>query len=154
MESRFPDLVSEPGLRFFTSKGIVVGTAGIFHGHAWPSEAVMAQDHLIMGHGHAAILLIDSLGVKNWEPCWMRAPLNETVHERYLDAHGEIVLMPSFNDFFRGSPVNGRRRLLGPLFKNDYVDVSNGDVYLLDGIHLGKVSALREFARSNRERWI
>ena len=154
IQGSFPDLSSDPGLRFFTSKGIIAGVAGIFHGHAWPSEAVMAQDHLIMGHGHAAILLTDNLGVKNWEPCWMRAPLTDAVHERYLDAHGEVVLMPSFNDFFRGSAVNGRGRLLGPLFKNGYVDVENGEVYLLDGVHLGKVSALRQFARPDRQRWI
>ena len=154
IQSEYHDLASDPGLRFHTSKGIVVGSCGLFHGHAWPSEEVMSRDYLIMGHGHAAILLTDGLGVRNWEPCWLRTSLLDAVHERYLDAHGEVVLMPSFNDFFRGSAVNGGRRLLGPLFKNDYVDVLNGEVYLLDGVHLGKVSALREFARRGRDSWI
>jgi len=147
METSFPSLTSESTLRFHDSGGIVIGDSGIFHGHAWPSMEVMSQDYLIMGHGHAAILLTDGLGVKSYEHCWLRAPLTERVHEKYLDAHGEVILMPSFNDFFRGSPVNRKGRLLGPLFRNDYVDVDNGDVYLLDGVNLGKVAMLRRFAQ-------
>ncbi|MCK4615179.1 MAG: metallophosphoesterase family protein, partial [Thermoplasmata archaeon] len=85
LENSFPTLKSEANLRFHTSGGLVVGNAGIFHGHAWPSAEVMAQDYLIMGHGHAAILLTDSLGVRSYEHCWLRAPLTDKVHEKYLD---------------------------------------------------------------------
>jgi len=152
LDSSFPSLASDPGIRFHSSSGIIIGNTGIFHGHAWPSPEVMAGKYLVMGHGHAAILLTDSLGVRNYEQCWLRAPLSDKVHEKYLDADGEVILMPSFNDFFRGSPVNRKGRLLGPLFKNDYVDVENGQVFLLDGVNLGKVSALRQFAQGRGRR--
>ncbi len=154
MENSYPSLASDPSMKFSGSDGIVIGKAGIFHGHAWPSQEVMAQEYLIMGHGHAAILLTDSLGVKNYEQCWLRASLTEKVHGRYLDAHGEVILMPSFNDFFRGSPVNRKGRLLGPLFKNDFVDVANGMVYLLDGVNLGKVEVLKKFAQNRSTKWL
>jgi len=153
MESSFSTLTSDPNLSFVPSTGAVVGNAGIFHGHSWPSKKVMTQDYLIMGHGHAAILLTDDLGVRNYEQCWLRAQLTEAVHERYLDAHGEVILMPSFNDFFRGSPVNRKGRLLGPMFKNDLVDVDNGSVFLLDGVDIGKVKDLRRFAQNRGKRW-
>jgi metallophosphoesterase superfamily enzyme len=153
MESAFPTLISDPDLVFRPSTGMIIGNAGIFHGHSWPSVEVMAQKYLIMGHGHAAILLTDDLGVRNYEQCWLRARLTEKVHEKYFDANGEVILMPSFNDFFRGSPVNRKGRLLGPLFKNDFVDVDNGSVFLLDGVDIGKVKNLRRFAQSRGKRW-
>lgn len=153
MGSGFLSLADDPNLHIAESSGMVIRNTGIFHGHAWPSEEVMAQEYLVMGHGHAAILLTDDLGVRNYEQCWLRARLTEKVHEKYLDAQGEVILMPSFNDFFRGSPVNRKGRLLGPLFKNDYVDVDNGNVFLLDGINLGKVKDLRRFAQTQGKRW-
>ena len=149
LESNYPTLTSEQGLRFHGADGIIVGNAGIFHGHAWPSADVISQDYIIMGHGHAAVLLTDGLGVRNYEHCWLRARFTEKVHEKFLDANGEIILTPSFNDFFRGSPVNRRGRLLGPLFKNDFVDVDNGQIFLLDGINLGNVSTLKKMAQGS-----
>jgi len=146
LEAVFPTLASDSRLSFHSVEGIVVGNMGIFHGHAWPGPEVMAQDFIVMGHGHAAILLTDSLGVRSYEHCWLRAPLTEKVHERYPGSHGVVILMPSFNDFFRGTPVNRKGRLLGPLFRNGYVDVERGSVHLLDGVNLGQVGVLRQFA--------
>lgn len=150
--SEFPTISRDPNLHFADPSGLVVGNCGIFHGHTWPSEEVMSREFVIMGHGHAAILLTDDLGVRNYEPCWFRAGFTHAVHDRYPDARGEVIFMPSFNDFFRGRAVNGKGGLLGPIFRNGYVDVDNGRVVLLDGLELGKVKDLRRFAGSSARR--
>ncbi len=57
----------------------------------------------------------------------------------------EIFIMPSFNDFLGGRPVNetrprkeiGSEALIGPVLRSEAVDVDEAELYLLDGTYLG-----------------
>jgi hypothetical protein len=52
--------------------------------------------------------------------------------------------MPTFNDLLGGIAVNEKdSELLGPIMKNNLVDMDNADIYLLDGTFLGKLADLR-----------
>jgi metallophosphoesterase superfamily enzyme len=63
----------------------------------------------------------------------------------------EIFIMPSFNDFLGGRPVNetkprkeiGSEALIGPVLRSEAVDMDNSELYLLDGTYLGTLDRLR-----------
>ncbi len=53
--------------------------------------------------------------------------------------------MPAFNRLLGGVPVNVKKmsnELLGPLLKNNFIDMNNAEIYLLDGTYLGKLKNL------------
>jgi len=63
----------------------------------------------------------------------------------------QLFIMPSFNDFLGGKPLNKRKlgenaktkRIVGPLLRSEAVDVENAETYLLDGTFLGTLNQLR-----------
>ena len=64
----------------------------------------------------------------------------------------QLFIMPSFNDFLGGRPVNethtgkvlGSEALIGPVLRSNAVDVGNAELYLLDGTFLGTLNLLRQ----------
>ena len=127
------------GVEAISGRGTRLESAGVFHGHVWPSEKVMEAHTIVMGHTHPSVLLTDSLGSKSNEKCWVRASLNErAVLVRYETCPKELVIVPAFNPLLTGTPVNSSRgTMIGPLFRNDLVDRKSMKVYLLDGTNLG-----------------
>lgn len=133
------------GCEVTAAHGTVVDGVGAFHGHVWPSDAVMASDRIVMGHVHPSVLLENSFGGRANEKCWMRAKLSKRrVLERYSACPLELIVAPAFNPLITGSPINapGGGRL-GPLLRNDLVNERSMDLYLLDGTNLGKPAGLR-----------
>ena len=128
-------------VRAISGRGTKIENAGLFHGHVWPSDSVMDAEKIIMGHTHPSVLLVDSLGAKTNEKCWVRAKLDEElVAKRYDHCPNELIVIPAFNPLLTGTPVNVRSRsMIGPLFRNDFIDSDSVRVYLLDGTNLGKV---------------
>jgi len=63
----------------------------------------------------------------------------------------KFFIMPSFNDFLGGQPINKRgvgktvksRQFIGPVLRSGSVDIDNAEAYLLDGTLLGTVNQLR-----------
>jgi len=129
------------GVEAYSGRGTIIDDTGLFHGHVWPSEAVMRASSIVMGHSHPSVLLTDSLGTKSNEKCWVRAHLNQAlVAERYSSCPKELVIVPAFNPLLTGTPVNSNRgSTIGPLFRNGLVDTSSERIYLLDGTNLGHV---------------
>ena len=116
----------------------------VVHGHAWPDPRLARKAKVVaMAHSHTAVALEDPLGRVSKESCWVRAHVNP---EKWLERMGskgypEIVMMPPFNDLCTGVPVNVAGGL-GPLIRDGCVDLERGEVYLLDGVHLGRVRDL------------
>ena len=129
------------GIEAVSGRGTRIGDCGVFHGHVWPSDSVMQAKTIVMGHTHPSVMLTDSLGTKSTEKCWVRGRLNErAVAERYSSCPGELVIVPAFNPLLTGTPVNsGRGSMIGPLFRNEIVDLGSLRAYLLDGTNLGRV---------------
>ncbi len=128
---------------------------GLCHGHAWPSEEVMAQPVVAMGHNHPAVLLPAGLpGENHLLQCWVRAPFNDRARKRYPVAHGELWVMPAFVEK-AGRAVNRPRtrhkgtgtRGLGPLLANGLIDWDSATVTTLDAVELGTVGELTETLR-------
>jgi uncharacterized protein len=154
--------------------GSIFGDVGVFHGHRWPSPLVLKCKILLMGHLHPVIVLKDPAGFKITRQVWMKAICNteafakillqkhgmklegnleETLKKRYnikLKAK-ELFIMPSFNNFLGGRPVNeerarkeiGNEALIGPVLRSKAVDIDNSELYLLDGTYLGTLNQLK-----------
>jgi metallophosphoesterase superfamily enzyme len=103
----------------------------------------MQCEQVVIGHTHPTVMLIDRLGYRTFEQCWLRSvPRYDKLLEKYPTSHtAQILVMPAFNPLCGGIAVN-RDSLLGP-FKS-LIDVDNAEVYLLDGSSLGKVKDLKE----------
>ncbi len=155
--------------------GAVIGDVGVFHGHKWPSPALLGCKTLVMGHLHPVVVFRDPTGCKIIRQVWMKAKCDtEALTEILLQKSGvkiegsaaetlkkhhnvrakakEIFIMPSFNDFLGGRPVNetrprkeiGREALIGPVLRSEAVDVDDSELYLLDGTFLGTLNQLRQ----------
>jgi hypothetical protein len=161
-------------VEFLPATGAVVGDVGVFHGHKWPSPTLLRCKTLVMGHLHPVVVFRDPAGFKIIRQVWMRAncdsealakillqkynvkiegTIAETLQKHYnvkLRAK-EIFIMPSFNDFLGGRPINetrprkevGSEALIGPVLRSEAVDVDNSELYLLDGTYLGTLNHLR-----------
>jgi putative SbcD/Mre11-related phosphoesterase len=155
--------------------GAVIGDVGVFHGHKWPSPALLGCKTLVMGHLHPVVVFRDPTGCKMTRQVWMRASLETEVFakillqksrvkiegsiEETLQKHfnvglraSELYIMPSFNDFLGGRPINetrprkeiGTEALIGPVLRSEAVDVDDAELYLLDGTYLGTLNQLRQ----------
>jgi putative SbcD/Mre11-related phosphoesterase len=161
-------------IQMLPATGIIVGDVGLFHGHKWPSPALLGCKTLIMGHLHPVVVFRDPAGFKMTRQVWMKAACDtEALARVLLQKHGvkvegtveatlqkhykvkpktkQIFMMPSFNDFLGGRPVNETRprkalaseALIGPVLRSKAVDVDNSELYLLDGTYLGTLNLLR-----------
>lgn len=161
-------------IKLLPATGTVIDGVGVFHGHKWPSPTLLECKSLVMGHLHPVVVFRDPAGFKITRQTWMRANCDsEALAKTLLQKHSikiegsveetlnrhykiklqtkEIFIMPSFNDFLGGRPVNetksrkeiGSESLIGPVLRSQAVDVDNSELYLLDGTYLGTLNHLR-----------
>jgi putative SbcD/Mre11-related phosphoesterase len=155
-------------IEMLPATGTIIGDAGLFHGHKWPSPMLLQCKTLIMGHLHPVVVFRDPAGFKITRQVWMKCACNaEALARVLLQKHGvkikdtvaetlrkhfkikawttQIFIMPSFNDFLGGRPVNEKRgeALIGPVLRSEAINVDNSELYLLDGTYLGTLNQLR-----------
>jgi putative SbcD/Mre11-related phosphoesterase len=162
-------------IKLLPATGTAIGGIGLFHGHKWPSPALLKCKTLIMGHLHPVVVFHDPAGFKITRQIWLKAQCNtEALAKLLLQKHGvkiegtpeatvkkhygfkpqttQLFIMPSFNDFLGGRPINeakqrkelGSEALIGPVLRSEAVDVENAELYLLDGTYLGTLNQLRK----------
>jgi putative SbcD/Mre11-related phosphoesterase len=126
------------GVRIRPSTGMKIGDVGYVHGHTWPSAEIMDCKTLVMAHEHPAVMFRDGVGKQTNEPCWIRGKFRESC-ERYPILPEEFIIVPSFNRMLGGSPMNvNNGKFLNPLLTDEYLDIDNAEMFLLDGINLGR----------------
>ena len=156
------------------ASGTIIGDVGFFHGHKWLSPSLLKCKTLVMGHLHPMVVFRDPAGFRITRQVWIKAPCDsEALAKQLLQKHGikiedtpeatvkkhykskpqttHVFIMPSFNDFLGGRPVNeakprkevGSEALIGPVLRSEAVDVDNAELHLLDGTYLGTLSQLR-----------
>jgi putative SbcD/Mre11-related phosphoesterase len=161
------------------STGMVFGDIGLFHGHAWPSPELLKCHTLIMGHIHPTITFQDPLGFRITRQVWVKANCNNKQlaksilqnlninteknedpickfqkHFKTKIKTSHIIIMPSFNDFLGGYPINREStlkkskmaQLLGPILRSGVINLKEAEIYLLDGTFLGTISQLKNLA--------
>jgi len=154
-------------------------SVGLFHGHAWPAPPLLGCKFLVMGHLHPVVVFKDPLGFRITRQAWVRAKSDgnklaegvlrredakfegsatEEVKKKFgvSVADADCIIMPSFNDYLGGQPINKNYRegwtelykeYMGPVLRSGAVDFENGEAYLFDGTFLGKVQDLRRLAQ-------
>jgi hypothetical protein len=161
-------------IKLLPATGIAMGEVGFFHGHRWPSPSLLSCRILVMGHVHPVVAFRDPAGFRITRQVWVKANCNgaqlaETLLQRQkikIEKNPEATLlkyykirpktsqlfiMPSFNDFLGGRPLNTRKssgksdteRIVGPVLRSKAVDMENAEAYLLDGTFLGTLNQLR-----------
>lgn len=153
--------------------GAVIGDVAVFHGHKWPSPELLGCKTIVMGHLHPVVVFRDPVGCRLTRQVWMRADIDsealarvllrkanikirDTVEETLKNQFNltlqtsELYIMPSFNDFLGGRPINecrskemGAEALIGPVLRSKAVNVGDSELYLLDGTFLGTLNQLR-----------
>ncbi len=169
--------LTPPSVKISTSEGISLwNTVGLFHGHAWPSPPLLGCRFLVMGHLHPVVVFKDPLGFRITRQAWVRAKSNgqklaegvlkhDSVKyegdplQEYSKKYGvkvvdaDCVIMPSFNDYLGGQPINRAfaegwtdlyKEYMGPVLRSGAVDFENGEAYLFDGTYLGRIEDLRK----------
>ena len=161
-------------VKFLPATGTVVDDVGLFHGHKWPSPALLRCKTLIMGHLHPVVVFRDPAGFKITRQVWVKAKCDTTQlsktllqkqrikikgtpeetakkHYNFKPRTTQLFIMPSFNDFLGGRPINEtkpRRKgqtspMIGPALRSEAVDLDNSEIYLLDGTYLGTLNQLK-----------
>jgi putative SbcD/Mre11-related phosphoesterase len=161
-------------IKLLPATGTIAGDIGLFHGHKWPSPTLLQCKTLVMGHLHPVVVFRDPAGFKITRQVWVKARCDttqlsktllqkqrikiedtpeETVkkHYNFKPRTTQIVIMPSFNDFLGGRPINETKSrlkrqtptMIGPVLRSEAVDLLNSEIYLLDGTYLGTLTQLR-----------
>ncbi|MCK4445221.1 MAG: phosphoesterase, partial [Thermoplasmata archaeon] len=88
------------------------------------------------------VLFVDKLGMRTYKRCWVRVNFRRK-SERYDKMPKELIVMPTFNEFCGGTPINDpKSKLLGPVLSNKFLVLNKSKVHLLDGTYLGMRSDL------------
>jgi uncharacterized protein len=138
--------------------GVVRDGVGIFHGHCWPSNAVLRSSRVVAGHLHPGFRLAPTpehpIGKR---PCWVRvevAPPGRPSRRRRRHAElraREVVILPPFNPLAgiealnRARPARGRSFLFGRFLSRGVARA-----YLLDGTDLGVLPTGSQLGRPSR----
>jgi putative SbcD/Mre11-related phosphoesterase len=159
-------------VKMLPATGTIVGDVGFFHGHKWPSPALLRCKTLVMGHAHPVVVFRDPSGFRINRQVWVKTKCStEQLAKTLLQKHKikiegtakatikkhygfsplstDVLLMPSFNDFLGGRPINatrpgtGQTSMIGPMLRSGIIDMDNAEVYLLDGTYLGTIYQLR-----------
>ncbi len=161
-------------VKILPSTGVVFGTVGLFHGHAWPTPELLGCQSLITGHVHPMVAFRDPMGFRITRQIWVKANcdgerLAKSLLERLAIKVGanpslvlcdqfnvklrvsQVFIMPSFNQFLGGQPINERkfgknaksRPFIGPVLRSGSINLTDAEIYLLDGTFLGTVSQLK-----------
>ena len=162
-------------IKILPASGTIIGDIGLFHGHKWPSPSLLNCRTLIMGHLHPVVVFHDPAGFKITRQVWVKAKCNTTQlyktllqkqrkrnegppeetkqkHYNFNPRTIQIFIMPSFNDFLGGRPINEATprkdgqtpKIIGPVLRSKAVDLDNAEIYLLDGTYLGTLNQLRK----------
>jgi hypothetical protein len=158
------------------STGVILGNVGLFHGHAWPAPELLGCRSLVTGHVHPMVAFRDPMGFRITRQVWIKVECDGALLAKSLLEHSgfrvdanadsaallrdhfkvrlrtsQLVIMPSFNEFLGGRPINQKSRgkdwrfgaFIGPVLRSGSVNISDAETYLLDGTFLGTVNELK-----------
>jgi len=140
-------------IKLHRSSGFLFGEFYFVHGHSWPDKKFLNARYVIVGHDHPVIEIRDKMGYRFIEQVWLEADLNpKKIAMKYKlknkDQLPKLIVMPAFNQFSGGIAINRQRtnsdendkQGLGPLVRAS--EIENADVYLLEGLFIGKLKEI------------
>ncbi|MBS7621107.1 metallophosphoesterase [Candidatus Bathyarchaeota archaeon] len=117
------------GVKTLPSSGTIIGDVGFFHGHRWPSPALLKCKTIVMGHVHPVVGFHDPAGFRITRQVWVKAncskeqltrilleknkiKVENNPQETLLKHYGvkpktsQLFIVPSFNEYLGGKPLN------------------------------------------------
>jgi len=148
------------------STGVAIGNVGFLHGHTWPSLELLKCQVLVMGHVHPVVMFEDPLGYRITRQVWVKVDVDAVQLKKSMISHynvkqaikgrarvNECIIMPSFNDFLGGRPINRKSKggsakyqALSPLLRSKSTRIEEAELFLLDGTFLGTVDQLSKLS--------
>jgi metallophosphoesterase superfamily enzyme len=125
------------------ARGMVRDGVGVFHGHRWPSDEVLASDRLVAGHLHPGYRFAPSGASPSGKlACWVRAEFPSAApnaRPRKFAAR-ELVVLPAFHPLAGREALNRQkpRRSRSFLFRR-FLGEGAARAYLLDGTDVGPI---------------
>lgn len=161
-------------IRVLSAASLIEEEVGLFHGHRWPPPSILQCKTLMMGHVHPVVAFRDPAGFRITRQVWVNVECNsiklaETIlkknkikieknientlwkHYKVKTQTSQLFIIPSFNDFLGGRPLNRRKSkgteeragIIGPVLRSEGVKMERAEIYLLDGTFLGNLDQLR-----------
>ena len=129
------------------ARGLVRDGVGFFHGHRWPSNAVLRADRLVVGHLHPGFRFAPTPETPSTKQrCWVRVPLDPpAARPKRRRRHGpvlarELIVLPAFNPIAGTEALNRERPARGRTFLvRRFLSRGTARAYLLDGTDVGEV---------------
>ncbi len=126
--------------------GAVRGSVGLFHGHRWPSDEVLAARTLVAGHLHPGFRFAPTAASPgDKQRCWVRVRFDRSAPPagpgRTPVRARELIVLPAFHPLAgieslnRERPERGRSFLYGRFLAH-----GEARAYLLDGTDLGPLA--------------
>jgi len=141
-----------------SSAGIAREGVGIFHGHRWPSRAVLRCERLVVGHLHPGVRFAPTRrDPQAKRRCWIRAEFTSAAPlpaRRRRDppiSARELIVLPALNPIAgtealnRDGPTRGRTFLVHRFLSRGTVRA-----YLMDGTDVGVLPIPRSVDRPAR----
>jgi metallophosphoesterase superfamily enzyme len=128
------------------ASGAVLPGVGVFHGHRWPSEEVLAQDRLVVGHLHPGFRFAPTADAEaSKRRCWVRTtfppvrPPSRPAGKRARRFRAEeLVVLPAYHPLAGTEALNRERPGRGRSFlPARFLAEGQSRLYLLDGTDLG-----------------
>ncbi len=130
-------------VRVHPPEGAVLAGVGVFHGHRWPSNAVLRRPTLLAGHLHPGYRFAptaeDPAGKR---PCWVRVAFDRERPALRADGRPagvrELLVVPPFHPLAGLESLNRDRPERGRSFLyRRFLARGVARAYLLDGTDLG-----------------
>jgi metallophosphoesterase superfamily enzyme len=145
-------------VRVHPATGLVRGGVGIFHGHRWPSSAVLRAPALVAGHLHPGFRLAPTAeDPEGKRRCWVRVERSPgrtkpPRRRRPIEPSArEIVILPAFNPIAGTEALNREKPARGRSFLyRRFLSPGVARAYLLDGTDLGVLTTEPEPARRSQ----
>jgi hypothetical protein len=129
--------------------GAVRDGVGIFHGHRWPADDVLARRRWVTGHLHPGFRFAPTAEHPDGKrPCWIREKFPPGGPGRPEDRRPrpgvrELVVLPPFNPLAGVEALNRERPARGRSFLyRRFLSRGVARAYLLDGTDLGVLPTL------------
>jgi len=130
------------------ASGAIYEGVGVFHGHSWPSPAVLRAPQLVVGHLHPGYRLAPSPDDPSGKRrCWVRLELPPPLPRRGLRRRRheirsrELIVLPAFNPLAGTEALNRQRPARGRTFLyGRFLSRGLPRAYLLDGTDLGPLT--------------
>ncbi|MGB9732987.1 MAG: metallophosphoesterase [Candidatus Micrarchaeia archaeon] len=127
-DAHIREVLSSIGVDCTVEKELLLNSAALVHGHAYPSKEALKKRYLIIGHGHIAY-----------------GPLGGSIEKVWLIAESKkkkkLIIMPAFNPLITGSNIaNWDTDMM--IFRAGSFDARKAKVYSLQGELLGTLGEL------------